>query len=172
MLFVRDYSNLCIVGNVGEDPHCIAQLPHGLTILNIKNNVSPGMKPLFSPDDTKVLFIAVPSGNGGFGSDDPKQHAYVVNADGTGLRQLAKASVDQATWINQTSVALYLHSGGLLKLNLTNGQVSRLGSSQAERDLLWDTISGQHLGGYSCFDYYGIVCRDLRTERLQRIRFG
>jgi hypothetical protein len=174
VLFVRDDSSLCIVGSVGEDPHCIAQLPKGLAILNVFNNVSPAMRPLFSPDDSKILFIAAPESTGSsFGSDDLPQHAYVVNADGSALRKLASASVDQATWMSPTSVALYLHSGRLLQLNITNGHPSQLGRSATEQELLWDTISGQHVGRDSCFDYNnGIVCRDLHSQRLQRVRLG
>ncbi len=63
--------------------------------------------PMFSPDDTKVSFHAYPDGWRGFDS-----HVFVINSDGTGLKDLGLGCM--ATWKPDGSRLVFYISDGHL----------------------------------------------------------
>jgi Tol biopolymer transport system component len=134
-----DSFGLWISGSDGSDPRPLAVGAQGLLSFFL---------PRFSPDGSRVLFIAaVNPFPGRFGAsfgyasaaDGLPQDAWVVNADGSGLTRLTSLYEDQpsANWSADGNQIALLGQGGLYLMRADGGDLTRLGDGYLHGELGW-----------------------------------
>lgn len=100
--------------------------PDGSNPVNLSNAPGVDMKPAWAPDGSQVAFTS-DRDNG----EEPGQFIYVINADGTGLRQLThEHGSDWADWSHDGGKITYSTDGDIYVINADgSGQAVNLTNS-------------------------------------------
>jgi hypothetical protein len=104
--------------------------PDGENPLNLSNDPADDTNPAISPDGKRIAFVSNRESNQGGG-----QNIYVVNADGSNLRQLTfQGSSDGPSWSHDGAMIVYSNNGDIYFTDANDGSAPQQVTFTPEED--------------------------------------
>lgn len=115
--------------------------PDGGGLLNLSNNPADDFSPAWSPDGSQIAFVSNRPNETGGG-----QFIYVMNADGSSLRQLTQENESKwPDWSYDGQQITYTHHGDIYIIGADGGESTNLTNSPEPEELSKWSPDSQHL---------------------------